>query len=104
MIQLDIYCGLITKDDTSTIEFNTGLVERLALKYYPHGHTLISAQGRWDQGGVPITEPTTIIRLILDERVAGTENKARQLAGDYKVIALQESVMIIKTNIDASFV
>ena len=101
MIQLDIYCGLMTGNSPSIVDFNRGLIARLALKYFPHGHTLIDAKGRWDQGGMPVTEPTTIVRLILDE---SDENKARQLAGDYKNLAEQESVMIIKTDIDASFV
>ena len=101
MIQLDIYCGLITGDDADTVDANRKLITDLALAAFPHGHTLIDAQGRWDQGGVPITEPTTIVRLILDEN---DENKGRRLAGLYKVAAKQEAVMIIKTNIDASFV
>lgn len=101
MIQLDIYCGLITGDYHDTIEDNRKLVQRLALLWFPHGHTLIEAQGRWDQGGVPITEPTLIIRLIIDE---ADENDAREMAGFYKLDARQESVMIIKTNIDADFV
>ena len=104
MIQLDIYCGLITGDDASTVDANRRAITDLALAAFPHGHTLIEAQGRWDQGGVSITEPTVIVRLILDERVAGIENKARRLAGLYKEAARQEAVMLIKTEIDADFV
>lgn len=101
MIQLDIYCGLITGYDHDTIDDNRKMARNLALGAFPHGHTIIEAQGRWDQGGVPITEPTTIVRLILDE---ADESKARRLAGLYKEAAKQEAVMIIKTNVDADFV
>jgi len=101
MIQLDIYCGLITGDDADTVDANRKVITDLALGAFPHGHTLIEAQGRWDQGGVPITEPTVIVRLILDP---ADENKARRLAGLYKEAARQEAVMIIKTDIDADFV
>ena len=101
MIQLDIYCGLITGDKLDTVEGNRRLAQHLALGMFPHGHTIIEAQGRWDQGGTPITEPTLIIRLILE---AADEYKARRLAGAYKEAARQEAVMIIKTDIDASFV
>ena len=106
MIQLDIYCGLITgsDDNAASIALNAETARGLALDWFPHGHTIIEATGRWDEGGVPVTEPTLIIRLILDDRLAGVENRARNLAGSYKALARQESVMIIKTNVDASFV
>ena len=97
-----IYCGLDTNGQLHP-EIARQCAERLALKHFPHGHTLIDAQGRWDQGGVAVTEPTLIIELILDTRTPAVA-KVYELAGAYKTQAFQESVMVTKTAIDADFV
>ena len=97
-----IYCGLDTNGQLHP-EIARQCAERLALKYFPHGHTLIDATGRWDQGGVAVTEPTLIIELILDTRTPAAA-KVYELAGAYKAQAFQESVMVTKTAIDADFV
>lgn len=103
LTQFDIYCGLDTNGQLLHPEIARQCAERLALRFFPHGHTLIDAQGRWDQGGVAVTEPTLIIRVVLDTRT-GAQDKVYQLAGAYKTQAFQESVMIVRTEIDADFV
>ncbi len=93
-----IYCGLDTKGRL-TLEQARETALGLAIDYFPHGHTIIEATGRWQQDNAPVDEPTIIIELITDD-----ETKARNLAGAYKCLAFQESVLITKTAIDADFV
>lgn len=102
MKQFDLYVG---HDLNGHTEHELGCTVRDAIKahcdvMYPAGYTLIDAQGCW-QGG---REDTTIVRLILDERVAGTEDKVRRLAGDLKAALWQEAVMVVTTTVDADFV
>ena len=93
-----IYCGLDTKGRL-TLDQARETALGLAIDYFPHGHTIIEATGRWQQDNAPVDEPTIIIELITDD-----ETKARNLAGAYKALALPESVLITKTAIDADFV
>ena len=75
------------------------VAERLALQFFPHGHTLIEAQGRWQSEKVAVTEPTLIIEVITDD-----PSKVWELAGAYKEQTNQESVMVTSTTIEADFV
>ncbi len=93
-----IYCGLDTQGRL-TIDQARETALGLACDYFPHGHTIIEATGRWQQDNAPVDEPTIIIELITDD-----EYCARKLAGAYKCLAFQESVLITKTEVDADFV
>jgi len=94
----NIYCGLDT-NGRLTQEEAAKTAKGLAMDYFPQGHTIIEAQGRWDQGGVAVTEPTIIIQVLTDD-----EQRARDLAGAYKHLGFQEAVMITKQEVDADFV
>lgn len=96
-----IYCGLDTNGQL-TPELARQCAERLALKYFPHGHTLIDAQGRWMGETVAVTEPTLIIEVITSNEAE--VKKVWELAGKYKEQAYQESVMVTRTQIEADFV
>ena len=96
-----IYCGLDTKGRL-TIDQARETALGLACDYFPHGHTIIEATGRWQQDNAPVTEPTIIIEVLTT--YANEEAKVRNLAGGYKALAFQESVLITKTAIDADFV
>ena len=93
-----IYCGLDTKGRL-TLDQARETALGLASDYFPHGHTIIEATGRWQQDNAPVDEPTIIIEVLTDN-----ENQARNLAGAYKNLAFQESVLITKQEIDADFV
>jgi hypothetical protein len=96
-----IYCGLDTKGRL-TLDQARETALGLACDYFPHGHTIIEATGRWQQDNAPVTEPTIIIEVLTT--YANEEAKVRNLAGGYKALAFQESVLITKTAIDADFV
>ena len=96
-----IYCGLDTKGRL-TIDQARETALGLAVDYFPHGHTIIEATGRWQQDNAPVDEPTIIIEVLTT--YANEEAKVRQLAKGYKNLAFQESVLITKTAIDADFV
>ncbi len=90
-----IYCGLDTKGRL-TVDQARATALGLAGDWFPHGHTIIEATGRWQQDNAPVTEPTVIIEVITDQ-----EADILNLAGAYKALAFQESVLVTKTEIDA---
>ena len=96
-----IYCGLDTKGRL-TLDQARETALGLACDWFPHGHTIIEATGRWQQDNAPVTEPTIIIEVITENSTQ--EAFAYSLAGAYKNLAFQESVLITKTAIDADFV
>ena len=93
-----IYCGLDTNGQMHP-EIAHQAAERLALKFFPHGHTIYEAQGRWMGEKVACTEETLIIEVMTDDAQA-----VYNLAGAYKQQAYQESVMITEVEVNASFV
>ncbi len=93
-----IYCGLDTKGQL-TLDQARETALGLASDWFPHRHTIIEATGRWQQDNAPVTEPTIIVEVLTDD-----ENQVRNLAGAYKALAFQESVLITKQEIDADFV
>ena len=93
-----IYLGLDTKGQLTTEQARETALG-LATDYFPHGHTIIEATGRWQQDNAPVTEPTIIVEVLADN-----DTKVRQLAGGYKTLAFQEAVMITSTEIEANFV
>lgn len=96
-----IYCGLDTKGQL-TIDQARDTALSLACDWFPHGHTIIEATGRWQQDNAPVDEPTIIIEVITTNTTE--EALAYSLAGAYKVLAFQESVLITKTATHADFV
>ena len=96
-----IYCGLNTQGMTGQAiqSQNVRKAEKLALKHFPQGHTIIEAKGRWMGERYACTESTLIVEVI-----AETSEKVYEFAGAYKEAAMQESVMITETEINASFV
>ena len=96
-----IYLGLDTKGRL-TLDQARETALGLAVDYFPHGHTIIEATGRWQQDNAPVTEPTIIVEVLTT--YANEEAKVRNLAGAYKALAFQESVLITSTEIDADFV
>ena len=96
-----IYLGLDTKGRL-TLDQARETALGLATDYFPHGHTIIEATGRWQQDNAPVTEPTIIVEVITEN--TEQEAKVYQLAGGYKVLAYQESVLITKTAIEGILV
>lgn len=99
-----IYCGLDTNGhdvDAKKVALN------LAAKYFPNGHTVYEANGRWNGEVGVIDEPTIVVEVMSgnSESERACHHKAVQLfAGNYKDHAKQESVLITSQDIDAWFV
>lgn len=94
-----IYCGLDTNGQLPT-EVARQTAERLALKFFPKGHTIYDAvKGRWMGEKVACTEETLVIEVMTSNARA-----VYCLAGAYKKQAKQESVMITEVEVNASFV
>ena len=96
-----IYCGLDTKGRL-TLDQARETALGLAADWFPHGHTIIEATGRWQQDNAPVTEPTLIIEVITETVVQ--ESFVFSLAGAYKNLAFQEAVLVTKTAIEAVLV
>ena len=110
-IEFKIYCGLDTNGHEEV--GSRAIVEKLALKYFPDGHTISEELGRWarrDHYGPTsdvITEQTLVVTWICSD-VQNTDGKAERLvgrfAGAYKAKAFQESVMITRRDLDCFYV
>ena len=101
MTTFRIYLGLDTKGHL-TEEMARLTALGLAADWFPHGHTIIEATGRWQQDNAPVTEPTIIVEVITTNSTE--EAFAYSLAGSYKALAFQESVLVTKTAIEADLV
>jgi hypothetical protein len=93
-----IYCGLKVGSDASptTIRKSRAMVYDLADKHLS-GYTITEGIGRW-RGQ---QEPTTIISFVTDRQTDVT--KVNAFAHAYKWGNHQESVLIIKQEVDINF-
>lgn len=109
--EFKIFCGLDTNGHDEVDA--RALVEKLALKHFPEGHSIAEETGRWalrdSQGPTPnvVTETTLVVTWISSE-VYRTAKEAELLvgrfAGAYKAKAFQESVLITRREIDCFFI
>jgi hypothetical protein len=79
----------------------------LAAECFPHGHTIREVSGRWMSENGPVDEASLeIIWMASDQQKANGEAHTRVswLAGQYKVRAFQEAVMITTQEVHAVFV
>ena len=99
-----IYCGLDTNGHNVDAH---KLALRLAAEWFPNGHTVYEANGRWNGEVGVINEPTIVIEVMCgqDEVEREAHHFAVQcFAGDYKKFAYQENVLITSQEVDAWFV
>lgn len=104
MRSFKIFCGT----DTNGNDVNaTAYAHNLAAKYFPNGHTVYNATGRWMGEVGVIDEPTIVVEVITEDTGSDAERirqAVQSFAGDYKFFCYQESVMITCTPIEAWFV
>ena len=93
-----IYLGLDTKGRL-TLDQARETALGLAGDYFPYSHAIIEATGRY----APVDEPTIIVEVIATNELEQAA-KVYQLAGDYKALAFQESVLVTKTATEADLV
>ena len=98
-----IYCGL----DANGLDVNTQeLVHNLAAKYFPAGHTIVEANGRWTGDVGVIDEPTLIVEVMFSEvdcPANSPHNTVKSFIRDYKEQANQDSVLFTWQTINAVF-
>lgn len=101
---VNIYCGLDTNG--AAVDAHK-LAHDLAAKYFPGGHTVVNANGRWTGEVGVIDEPTLIIQVMFSTETVAA-NLAHELVNnfcqDYKQGANQESVLVTWQQIQAAFV
>ena len=101
---VNIYCGLDTNG--AAVDAHK-LAHDLAAKYFPAGHTVIDANGRWTGEVGVIDEPTLIIQVLVPAVQSQPEqydHKVNNFCQDYKQGANQESVLVTWQQIQAAFV
>ena len=98
MIKHQLYCGhqssVMAEDGTAS------LIRDLAIKHFGNGHTLISAEGRWQGLMVQCDEPTTIVEVW---EMAGMGKPALgEFVTEFKTLAAQEAVVLLSQSVDAT--
>ncbi len=99
MIKFEIFAGLHTASgdcSSATVNRNRDTLRWVADTYLP-GYTLQDCTGRWNRKN----EASVVITFIGSDADA---ESVRMVAGRYKELAEQESVLITKQEIDADFV
>ncbi len=96
-----IYCGLDTKGCLTEQQARETALG-LASDWFPQGHTIIEATGRWQQDNSPVDEPTIIIEVMATNLEQETD--AMTLARAYKALAFQEAVLVTQTTIEGILV
>lgn len=101
---INLYCGLDTNGhdvDASQIAHD------LAAKYFPEGHTIFNANGRY-VGQVGVIDEATIVIQILSSSATipadRVDHKINNFCQDYKLLAYQESVLVTWQTVEAAFV
>jgi len=109
--EFKIFCGLNTNGHDGVD--SRALVKKLALKYFPEGHSIAEETGRWalrdEQGPTSnvITEQTLVVTWISSKTYRAdkeAELLVGRFAGAYKAKAFQESVLITRRQIDCFFI
>ena len=81
------------------------LVEQLAAKHFPSGHTIIAAAGHWQNAqGQTVSEQTLIVEWIVSDadKHNGTAHAAvSAFASAYKARANQEAVLVTTADVYA---
>ena len=97
MIKHQVYCG--HQSSIMTEEETAALIRELAMQYFGNGHTLISAEGRWQGVMVQCNEPTTIVEVW---EMAGMGKPALgEFVTAFKEQAAQEAVVLLSQSVDA---
>lgn len=101
---VNIYCGLDTNG--ANIDAHK-LAHDLAAKYFPQGHTVVNANGRWTGEVGIIDEPTLVIQVLVPAVQSQPEqydHKVNNFCQEYKQGANQEAVLVTWQQIQAAFV
>ena len=98
-----IHCGL---DTNGHDEVNAeALIRNLAAEAFPHGHTILEAEGRWQcADGEAVSEKTIIVEWMTQHNDREAQLRVARLAAAYKHGAFQEAVMVTTQEIDAIFI
>ena len=101
---VNIYCGL----DTNGRDVDaTQILKDLAGKYFPQGHTLFTATGRW-MGQVGVIDEATILLQVMSPSATipadRLDHQVNLFCQDYKHLANQESVLVTWQTVEAEFI
>lgn len=100
MFSYKIFCGTDTNGHNVDAE---SIIKERAAKYFPNGHTVYYADGRWIGEVGVINERTIVVEFLTDNRLID-ERRVSQFAADFKRYCYQESVLVTCQELDAWFV
>lgn len=100
--QFQIFCGTDAPHiDPIACE---DLARNLAAEYFPHGHSVRIEDGCWKMATGEIVKERTVVITWLTDSDELTNKNVGKLAFDYKNLARQEAVMIIRQEVDSFMV
>ena len=101
-VQFSIYCGTDAPHiDAVACE---DLACNLAAECFPAGHSIRIEDGCWKMQTGEVVNERTVVITWMTENDALANAKVGKLAGQYKELARQEAVMVVKREVDSFFV
>lgn len=101
-VQFQIYCGTDAPHiDAASCE---DLARNLAAEYFPHGHSVRIEDGCWRMAtGEVVNERTVVVTWLTDSNDLTNANVGK-MAFDYKNLARQEAVMVVRQEVNSFMV
>ena len=101
-IQFQVYCGTDAPHiDAVSCE---DLARNLAAEYFPHGHSVRIEDGCWRMETGDVVNERTVVITWLSDNGPEANTAVGKMAGQYKELARQEAVMVVKQEVDSFMV
>ena len=101
-VQFSVFCGTDAPHiDAVACE---DLARNLAAEFFPHGHSVRIEDGCWRMQTGEVVNERTVVITWMTENDALANNKVGKMAKQYKDLARQEAVMVVKQEVDSFFI
>lgn len=101
-VQFQIYCGTDAPHiDAVSCE---DLARNLAAEAFPAGHSVRIEDGVWQMADSTIVNERTVVITWFAEKGPEADAKVGKLAFQYKNLARQEAVLVVKQEVDSFLV
>ena len=101
-VQFQIYCGTDAPHiDAASCE---DLARNLAAEYFPHGHSVRIEDGCWRMATGEVVNERTVVITWLSDNGIDSDIAVSKMSGQYKNLARQEAVMIVKQEVNSFMV
>jgi hypothetical protein len=101
-VQFSVFCGTDAPHiDAVSCE---DLARNLAAEYFPAGHSIRIEDGCWRMQTGEVVNERTVVITWMTENDALANHKVGKMAKQYKDLARQEAVMVVKQEVDSFFI